>query len=169
MSFLLFAYRKLFLKRKINDLSFRQIILSQKQQRITEQVGLVQQALSAAKNVVSIFTSGKMNEARNDIMEKYFDPSNGQLRKDINVSEAFVQNELQRTQYAAMMTSQTANSIFEASNQAMLNPLNSEGTQIAQEMASGESQLKLLNAELESVEKAETEAAKQCTPRFGLA
>ncbi|MBR1908411.1 hypothetical protein IJ818_05705 [bacterium] len=58
MGFLLYAGRKLQLKAKINQLSYRQMQLSQEQQTIASQIADKQQAIQAAKNQLS--TSSQM-------------------------------------------------------------------------------------------------------------
>ena len=54
MGFLLFAGRKLQLKNKINQLSYRQMLLSQEQQTIASQIADKQQAINAAKNQLNL-------------------------------------------------------------------------------------------------------------------
>lgn len=166
MGFLIFAYRKLFLKNKINDINYRQLALSQKQQQMTAQVGVMQQAMAAGKNLLSVFSNGSLSNISSDIMKDYYKDG-----KFIGTEEdkMKIMNEVNAKQYAVMATNATINSIFEASNTAIMAPLNAESTQISLEMANNDSQLKLLNSELESVEKGEDAAAKQCTPKFGLA
>ena len=55
MGFLVFSYRKLHLKRKINELSYRQMVLSQRQQTIANNVSIVQRAMAAQKSNVEQF------------------------------------------------------------------------------------------------------------------
>ena len=57
MGFLLFAARKLQLKRQMNDLQFRNMQLSQEQQTVSKQIANAQQAINAAKNSVNYTTS----------------------------------------------------------------------------------------------------------------
>ena len=54
MGFLLYAGRKLQLKNKINQLSYRQMLLSQEQQTIASQIADKQQAINAAKNQLNL-------------------------------------------------------------------------------------------------------------------
>ena len=54
MGFLLFAARKLQLKNKINQLSYRQMLLSREQQTIASQIADKQQAINAAKNQLNL-------------------------------------------------------------------------------------------------------------------
>lgn len=162
MSFLIFAYRKLMLKRQINDLNFRQMVLSQKQQTITSQIGTMQQLTSAAKSMTNIFSQSAMSAMQ---MQMYGQYQNGEVPTE---DAAKIQKEMYAKQMFAMQATQITNSIFDSTGQTMMAPLNAAGTQIDLEMASIESQLKAKSAELESVEKGETEAAKQSAPKFGL-
>lgn len=166
MGFLIFAYRKLLLKRRINDKNFRLLTLSQQQQTATERVGQQQRAFAAQKSTISCTTSAAMALQMESIYKKYADGSTNKIQEG---KELLAQKELQVTQAAIMAGASLWSNVIEAQSQAQMEPLNAESTQISLEMASLESELKLLNAELESVEKAESESAKQCTPKFGLA
>lgn len=53
MGLLLFAARKLMLKSKINNLNYRNMLLSQEQQSITKQIAQAQQTKNAAKNLIN--------------------------------------------------------------------------------------------------------------------
>lgn len=166
MGFLIFAYRKLFLKRQINDKEYRQMMLSQQKQTMTEQIGIVQQSMSAAKNLLSVFTSGQMTSLQNDIRQKYGMNDTGGTVDTTKSQQAY--NEMQIGQQKLVAFNYASNSIFEAASTAQLQPLKCADTAIDLEMASLESQLKTLRPELESVEKAETDAAKNEAPKFGL-
>ncbi|HNW25580.1 MAG TPA: hypothetical protein PKI94_02185 [Candidatus Gastranaerophilaceae bacterium] len=84
MGFLLFAVRKLFLRRKSNDLSFRSIMLSQKKQEITEQINSVMQGISQAKSAAA-FTAGQMQsifaKQQNSEMSSIFEDFNANSKK----------------------------------------------------------------------------------------
>lgn len=156
MGFLIFAYRKLLLQRQINEMSYRQMQLSEQQQAITEKIGLVQQSLSHFKNAANIFTSSMMTS-----MQSNFIGENGQLDQT-----GFFK--MQQEQMKITMANTIMNSVFEQTSKAQEAPLHAIDTQISQEMKSLESQLTLKQKELESVEKAEDQAAKSMTPKFGL-
>lgn len=162
MSFLIFAYRKLALKRQIGDKEYRQMILSQQKQTMTEQIGLLQQSISAAKNIFSTLANGSLYSVQQEVLSKY---SNGVVPQD---QQASIYQEIQNKQYEIAQRTSMANSVFEAASQAQMSQVKIKESQIDSEMANLESQLKTLRPELESVEKAETEAAKSEAPRFGL-
>ena len=76
MGFLLYAGRKLQLKNKINQLSYRQMLLSQEQQTIASQIADKQQAINSAKNQLnlssqmSVFNSVLTGLGGNDIVKE---------------------------------------------------------------------------------------------------
>lgn len=166
MGFLIFAYRKLFLKRKINDLNYQSMVLSQKKQQITDQIGTIQQAISAAKSAVSLFSNMAMQQTQKDVMSKYIDPKTGQLTDQSKQTE--MATELQTKQWGVMAANNLCNSIFEGADQAQLAYLNAMDSQISLQIANIDSQTKQLAPELENVEKAEDQAAKSEAPKFGL-
>lgn len=176
MAFLVFAVRKLFLKRKINDLSFRSIMLSQQRQSVTEKINSVMQSISQAKSSSAFAASSLQAQLASQFQKdskNIFDPNKAienaeEISDEQRTELTNLQAEYTNKQAAISMSSQMTNSIFESAAQAQLAPLNVVDSQISLEMSNIETQLKLLNPELESVEKAETEAAKQETPRFGL-
>ena len=57
MGFLLFAARKLQLKRQINQLSYRNIELSQEQQTVSQKLKDLQLAQQKAQNTINIFAT----------------------------------------------------------------------------------------------------------------
>ncbi len=73
MGFLIFAYRKLSLTRKLNDLNFRSMILSQKEQQITQQIHNLEQAKAAAQNMVNVFTSVSLSKAQMNAYDNIFE------------------------------------------------------------------------------------------------
>lgn len=175
MGFLIFAYRKLFLKRKINDLNFQAMMLSEKKQRITDQIGQTQQAMSSAKNMINIFTSSSIAYKQTEDMSKYYeyvqDPKNSNIKtlkpkEGVNVSDIAYSSQIANA--GIMAASNACNSIFDAVSTAQLNILNAEDSQISLQLANIDSQTKQLMPELESVEKAEDQAAKSEAPKFGL-
>jgi len=170
MSFLMFAYRKLALKRQISDKEYRSIVISQQKQTMTEQVGVFQQSISAAKNSVSAAANATMSM----IAQAAYSPFIKDGKVDCSSAEAQaklagVQADLQAQNYAVMQASSATNSIFEASSQAKMSGLKAIEGMLDSEMANIESQLKQIREEVASVEKGETEAAKSEAPKFGLA
>ena len=166
MSFLIFAYRKLSLKRKISDGNFRLMLLDQKLTDKTQQIGELNQAISNGKNMTNIFAQSAMMNLETgfykDIQEK------GGRDKLTESEKATMSETFRKQQYDIMMQSNVANSIFETVSKAQLSQLNAEDKQIEAEKTNLESQLKLFGEELKSVEQGEDAAAKQMAPKFGI-
>jgi len=200
MGFLIFAYRKLTLKRDINQKSFRQMQLSMEKQQLDSQINMMQQSTAAqqdmaqqvmgdmsnmlyASSQMSIFGANQGVAAAEQNYKDALKSANGDNNND-NVRKAQEQFEgaktsADRTRFATMgmfqgeqqklmMMNQQVNSVFAAQDKARLQALKTKENRIDTEMASLESQLKLENAEYDSVEKAESEEAKKGAPKFGL-
>ncbi len=161
MGFLIFAFRKLSLKRQINEKNFRLMMLSNDLQKITSNISTVQQAMSTAQNTMNAFTSNSIMKVQQQYLKADGTPKEG---NDQNIIYPAMNVQLQ----AIQSKTNHLNSIFDQVNKVQLTQLNAMDTKISQQMASLESQLKPLNYELQNVEKAEDEAAKQIAPKFGL-
>jgi len=167
MSFLMFAYRKLALKRQIGDKEYRQLVLSQQKQTMTDQIGQYQQMVSAAKNATSTLMNSSMFALQTEAYAPY-KQTDGTYNVDQS-KDAGIKQALGEKQYALMQANSITSSIFEASSQATMSQLKGQESMIDTEMASLDSQLKQMHEELAGVEKGETEAAKSDAPKFGLA
>ena len=167
MGFLLFAARKLQLKRQINQLSYRQMQLSQEQQQISEQIAQQQQRQQQVQNSINY-----INTLSNSLAN---------ISTQNNIYNAYKQggNELQQAG-ALMLAGNNAfnpttlatnvmNSVFTAQNNMQLVQLQNKDNLISTELESIDSQLKLAQAEYENVKKAESSEAQNCAPTFGLA
>lgn len=195
MGLLIFAFRKLFLKRRINQLNGRQMQLSQAKQTITEQIGRAQRSKAAAQSAFSsmmqntamqnqsIFQA-QMGEYTNGAMAladefKKFTPNSEEAKAakaamDEYKAESQIQTQALYADFTGsqQMLSMKANMMtqaMEASDSGELQQLQAKDSQLELETASNESVLKQLNGELDGVEKAETDAAKKEAPNFGLA
>lgn len=164
MGFLIFAYRKLFLKNRISDLQFKSMLLSMKQQKITEQIANVQEGMASAKNMVSVFTNNAMAQLNQQMLASGQNADGTQNTQALN-PQLYAQMQAQQYQIAAQ--SNACNSVFEGAVKAQLSQLNAQDKQIQTQMASIDSQTKQLSAELEGVEKGESDAAKKAAPTFG--
>jgi len=185
MGFLVFSYRKLHLKRKINELSYRQMVLSQRQQTIANNVSIVQRAMAAQKSNVEQFgkllssvAAMKFQSIPGMLQAPTTNPYTEEGKADWakyqeaqqKVSMANYFNNMMRTnaQNAISQVVSMTGSIFDAQSELQLAPLNAESTQIELELAGIESQLTAMRAELQSVESAEKDAAQNSAPKFGL-
>jgi len=165
MGFLLFAARKLQLKRQINQLSFRQMQLSQEQQQISEQISQQQQKQQQIQNVfntINTMTNGIQNIQNATQLQNIF-AGNGiqQLGSVISASA--------NTFNPTTLATNVMNSVFTAQNNVQLTQLQNKDNEISLELENTESQLKLLQAEYENVKKAESNEAQNSAPTFGLA
>ena len=173
MGFLLFAARKLQLKRQINQLSYRNMQLNQEQETVSQKIKNLQQAQQAAQNQVNIFAT-KMNSA-NQIAGGF------QQLAGLANGQAVSMNYMGTQMTPATMAANVMNSIFTAANQvseyiairlirqAQLAELNAKDSEISLELENNDSQLELLQNEYQSVKKAESNEAQNCVSNFGLA
>lgn len=167
MGFLLFAYRKLSLKRQINDLTYQSMCLQQQKEDITRQIGDAQQNISNQKNMLSVFSSYQVSQFSQNAFAPFAKAySDG---KEVDQKEYMkVQMQVMQAQQAAAMTNNMTNSIFEGQSKVQLAQLSAVDKEIDMKIANNDSQLALLKAEEQSVEKGEAEEAKQAAPKFGL-
>jgi len=155
MGFLLFAARKLQLKRQINQLSYRNIELSQEQQTVSQKLKDLQLAQQKAQNTINIFATAANSAQQMSAL------TSGQ---NIQMS-MLAANQTTPATYAANVM----NSIFTAANATELARLNAKDSEISLELENNESQLELLQNEYQSVKKAEANEAQNSAPTFGLA
>lgn len=196
MGFLIFAYRKLTLKRQINQKQFRQMQLSSMQTQIQEQMSIMQQAKSQMQdatntmfsniqnNTTSLFQA-KMASSQTDYSSLYTQYQNDTAAGKSDAAKADLvkleaakdESDNQQKAIAAQQTlamapilaaKQAFSTMTNAMDQAEMQILHQKDQSYEEEISSLDSQLKSLNAELDSVEKAETDAAKKSAPTFGL-
>ena len=162
MSFLVFAYRKLALKRQIGEKEFRQLTISQQKQTMSDRIGVIQQGISSAKNIFTAMSQLSSDTAQMNASNRI------QVAGITDDQKMIIQKQFYAETFALAQRASIGNSIFEAASQAQMKELKSKESQMDSEMANLESQIKLLRPELESVEKGETDAAKSDSPKFGL-
>lgn len=165
MGFLIFAFRKLQLKLDINRKTYEQMTLSMEKQRITNQIGQVQQGMSDAQNMISIFSNSTLANGQQQLMSYYYNQDG--TPKNENAQFAYMQQYQQLVSDTTLKTNMM-NSAFEGAQKAQLQQLQMKDQQISTRLASLESQLTEENADLSNVEKAETKAAESEAPKFGL-
>ena len=170
MGVLLFAFRKLMLKRRINDKNYRLTLISQKQQSVTDQIGQLQQMISGQKNYTQIQSTQGAYQQQMAAYQQYNTIANNTTLSDEQKNQqiAGIQQNMMAYQNATAMYSQMQSSIFDGYSKCQMAPLNAMDNQLTLERETIESELKQLNAEYESVEKAESQEAKQSAPKFGL-
>lgn len=167
MGFLLFAARKLQLKRQINQLSYRQIQLSQEQQQITDQIAQQQQKQQQIQNIFS--TIGTMVNGAQSVAQATQMAS----LQNQNLTQAQIQavyQQMSNNQFGGITAATNVmNSVFTAQNNVQLSQLQNKDNEISMELESLDSKIKLLQAEYENVKKSEQSEAQNSAPTFGLA
>lgn len=196
MGFLIFAFRKLTLKRQISQHQYQQMMLSSEQQQVQHQISIMKQAKGMMEDSWSMVYNS-INSTSNSIFQaqvngynapvtqatkEYTDAVASKDQARINTAESQMKSVKEnadsqyKTAFALFQAGQQTNVVlnqaveqmFAGCDQAQLNILSAKDKRIEQEMASLDSQLKIESAELDSVEKAENDAAKKSAPSFGL-
>lgn len=171
MGFLLFACRKLSLKSRITDLQYRQMVLQNQKSTIEDQISQRQQCYSNMKDAREMYISQSLMQMRQSIfMSAGYNPNNQNTTADYNnrMMQAQMQASMDPRITGMMQQGQIQGMFEDERNNLDLQALARKDKQIEREMATLESKLKLAQNELESVEKAEDNAVKQDTPKFGL-
>ena len=163
MGFLLFAARKLQLKRQINQLSYRNMQLNQEQETVSQKLKNLQQAQQAAQNQVNVWAT-KMNAIQqgSTASQNLASIFSGQMTTGTT-------NFFNSAMSPATLAANCMNDIFTAANASQLAELNAKDSEISLEIENNESQLQLLQNEYQSVKKAESNEAQNCVSTFGLA
>ena len=179
MAFLLFAARKIQLKREINSKQYEVALIASKYQQASQAVADKQQAMNDQKNafnsMTSLFQASLKNQAlvqlRSDSRyENYFN-ADGSIKTDA-ASASAVQNAYQQATTAAdaMINATTSifNNIQDAQNRAELARLNAQASSLETRKTSLETQLKQLEAEYQNYDQALNNSVKEAAPQFGL-
>lgn len=197
MGFLIFAFRKLCLKRTINQNSYRQMTISMQRQRNKREMDAMEQAKTTMQNAwgtisnsISSSTSAIFNaqvaasqtivtKAQNDYTLAAQTGDDAKIRAaqanlDLAKDKAANQYNMalgtyQIAQTSSQLADHAVNSVFGAADEAQLSMLHQKDQQYEEQMASLTSEATLLAEEYKSVEKAEGEAAKSAAPSFGIA
>lgn len=179
MAFLLFAARKLQLKREINAKNYELMTISSRYASVTNKVARQQETINNMKNQVSIFSGQMQSFMSNQAIAQNF---NAQTAANIfsgNVA-ALSQNDYQKaalvSNAGAQLGAQVAsafqtlsNNLFEQQEKNTLAQLQAEQQQLDLRKQAIESELQLITNEYQSACSAEKEAAKSAAPQFGLA
>lgn len=205
MAFLLFAFQKMAITRKINNKNYELICNTNELQRIQSQIGIMEQSKASLQDAwstasallsqssssiyqASVFASADdvtkattayreaCKNSQSSGTDKANDPEviaakakmdDAQKASADATQKAYVGQ--QAAQQALAMTGQLANSVFEAGDKAKRAILQSQDQRLELRKGQIQSELSLLNNELENVTKAETDSAKKTAPNFGLA
>ena len=173
MSFLMFAARKIQIKRQLNAKNYELTLITEAANEAARKVADAQEAQTAAKNQVSVFTSQLQSAAQNQALLALKNQT-GIDANSINANNmSAIQTALQQGAQAgsALATAVTSitDSIFSAQNKAELARLQAQQQTLDMRKESLQTQLKSLQNEYQSCESAESESAKSLAPKFGLA
>lgn len=168
MGFLIFAYRKLSLKSKITDLQYRQMCLQNQKMTISDQISQRQQMFSSMKDQRESAMSLFMYQYNSSRAGQYLDRGGQSNGNPASVFGAMMNSSMPPEMMYEMAKNQMLGSLEDQRNNMDLQSLGRKDKEIERQMATIESQLKIMTQELESVEKAEDNAVKQDTPKFGL-
>ena len=188
MGFLLFAARKLQLKREINSKQYELTVLTSQYNDAQKRVKDFQEQMNNMKNMTSVFAQGLQSAATNQAYANYVDSLANQAKRseaEQGLVDRFGKSQLTTSDYqllnqatlsgtqggAAIASAFTnvTNSIFEAANKVELAKLTAQENSLELKKGSLESELSLLQGEYDSVKGQEKEALKDAIPQFGLA
>lgn len=160
MSFLMHAFMKLVLKRRITQFDYRQTTVNQQKYNVTKQIGAIEQAIASARNVANTLASSSSMLISQGYMKKY------EGKELTTADQQKISLEIQAAQFAAVQTNNAINSVFDTAARAKLDPLKAMDDQYEQELASITSQRQLCTAELKAQEEGEKDAAKSTASSF---
>ena len=180
MGFLLFAARKLQLKREINTKNYELMTITARYNDAQKRVADFQQSMSDMKSMMSIFSAGIQQQGVAQALNA-FASQNGLAADFSQQAQASWTQEQRQAAAAAVQAGQMAGSqmataingitdgIFSSINKVQLAQLQAEQNALDVRKESLESELQLLQGEYQSVKEAEKESVKSAVPQFGLA
>ena len=179
MGFLLFAARKLQLKREINTKNYELMTITAQYNDAQKRVAEFQQTMSDMKSMMSIFSAGIQQQGVLQALHSYADQNglahsnqedfNSWTTEQKQAASAAVQvGQMAGTQMATAINGIT-DGIFSSINKVQLAQLQAQQNTLDVRKESLESELQLLQGEYQSVKEAEKEAVKSAVPQFGLA
>ena len=128
----------------------------------TQQIGVVNQMITAAKNAVTTLSNTSIMKAQTAYTTGMQDAT---LTED---QKTALYNTYQMTSQTALMASSASNSVFESASTYQLGVLNQKDQEYEQESTTVKNELALLSAESETYKDAISKAAKAMAPTFGL-
>ena len=173
MSFLMFAARKIQIKRLMNSKNYELTLITEQANQAAQKVANAQEAQTAAKNQVSVFTSQLQSQAQYQALAALKNQTGidaSQMSSDnMTAIQAAVQQGSQAGAQLATAITSITDSIFSAQNKAELSRLQAQQQTLDMRKESLQTQLKSLQGEYQQCESAESESAKSLAPKFGLA
>ena len=172
MSFLMFAARKIQIKREMNSKNYELTLITAAANDAAKRVADAQEAQTAAKNQVSLFTSQLQGMGQNASMAQLANSGILNGKTDQQQYQAYAialqMGSQAGNQLASAITSIT-DSIFSAQNKAELTRLQAQQQTLDMRKESLQTQLNSLQGEYQACADGEKQAAKSLAPQFGLA
>ena len=187
MGFLLFAARKLQLKREINNKNYELTVLTSQYNQAQKRVAAFQEQMENAKNMTSIFAQAMQANANRSAYTQYLstctdasfkeklqnflngDSNPGFTTEESQTVTRISQQGAQAGSALATAYTTVTDSIFDAANKVQLAKLQAEENRLELRKGSLESELSLLQGEYDAVKGQEKDAIKDAVPQFGLA
>lgn len=184
MSFLLFASRKIQIRRELNTKNYELDLITQKYNEATKKVAEFQQNISNAKQMTSVFTNGLQSQYLASALATQFGKDSavykayatGDFKAISNLStedKTKAQAAAQYAQQASVVMAQSVtavtDSIFDSMNKAQGAKLQAQQQQLDMRKQALESEVQVLANEYQSVKQGEQQEAKNIAPQFGLA
>ena len=167
MSFLLFAARKMQLKREINANSYEQIKVQDQLKAAQKRVSNFQEQMTQMKNMTSIFARSLQAQATvQGYQDAGIDYNNTQSLQDNSAKVSTIQ---QGATALASTFQNVTDSIFTAVNNVQLEALKAESDRLDNKLTSLKTEAQLLNAECQEYDQAISSSVKEAAPKFGLA
>ena len=162
MSFLLFAARKMQLKREINANSYEQIKVQDQLKAAQKRVSNFQEQMTQMK---SIFSVANKTLYANTLQNNY--GSVGEIDQDnYQVKLGMAQ---QGANALSNAVSSVTDSIFTAVANVQMEQLKAESDRLDNKLTSLKTEAQLLNTEYQEYDQAISSAVKEAAPKFGLA
>ena len=172
MAFLLFAARKIQLKREINAKQYEVSLIASKYQEATQKVSDKQQAMTDMKNAFQAQTSLFTQLGQTAAVASMTNAAKqaGQLQDGQQLNVQAMQYALTQGTQAGNSLATAANSIFDSiigqQNKAELARLQAQASTLETRKTSLETQLKQLEAEYTNYDQALSNAVKEAAPSF---
>ena len=183
MSFLLFASRKIQIRRELNTKNYELDLITQKYNEATKKVAEFQQNISNAKQMTSVFTNGLQSQYLASALATQFGKDSAAYKayatgdfkaisnlstEDKTKAQAAAQYAQQASVVMAQSVTAVTDSIFDSMNKAQGAKLQAQ-QQLDMRKQALESEVQVLANEYQSVKQGEQQEAKNIAPQFGLA
>ena len=181
MSFLLFAARKMQLKREINANNFEQIKVQDQLKAAQKRVSIFQDTMAQIKNTTNAsaraLQAAALNKGYADLtglkVEDFSSAEDFGRAVSAKLQESSSQQDISRVQTGASAVASAfqsvTDSIFTAVSNVQLEVLKAESDRLDNKLTSLKTEGQLLSTEYQEYDQAISSAVKEAAPKFGLA